>query len=549
MSSEHNVEEPENMVRLLGDKPLRFTGKEGPFREADENYCLLLESMNEAVGILDAKGFISYVNKTMCEFLGYSKNEFIGHPILDFLDDFNKKRLEKELSLRREGSRASYEIPWIAKDGRKIPTITSPMPIFDDKGIYKGSFAIIKDISDLKWVYNKLQESEEKARSLLNAIKDVALLIDTEGRILALNETACRLFKGTERDLVGLCAYDWMPWDVAETRKSKIREVVRSGKPLNFKEEDRERFYDTSLYPVSDSIGNVTAVAVYSAETTERKKAYDDLRKIEGTARALLNAPDEVIMLTEPDGTIVALNEAAAKSLGVTHKSIIGTCCLDLLPRKVAAYRKLQGIKVIRSGEPVYFEDRVNERWFEHSVYPVFGPKGEVVRLAVFAKNITGRKNAEQKLKAGKKELAVKTRSLEEANTALKVLLKRRDKDKRELEDNMFFNLKELIMPHLEKLGQSKLDEKQKAYVDILQANLSSIISSFSANLSLAYLKLTQAEIQVADFVKQGKTTKDIAELLNLSRKTVESQRKNIRMKLGLLNTKENLRTHLSLIK
>jgi DNA-binding CsgD family transcriptional regulator len=109
--------------------------------------------------------------------------------------------------------------------------------------------------------------------------------------------------------------------------------------------------------------------------------------------------------------------------------------------------------------------------------------------------------------------------------------------------------LKELIMPHLEKLGQSRLDEKQKAYVDILQANLNSIISSFSNNLSLAYLKLTQAEIQIADFVKRGKTTKNIAELLNLSRKTVESHRKNIRVKLGLLNTKENLRTHLSLIK
>ncbi len=545
----HNFEKTEHKVRLLGAQLSRFAGKEDSFQEADKDYCLLLESMNEAAGILDAKGFITYVNKIMCELLGYSKNEFIGRSIFDFLDDFNKKLLKAELSLRREGSRASYEIPWTAKDGRKIPTITSPMPIFDDKGHFKGSFATIKDISELKWLNNKLQENEQKTRSLLNALTDVALLIDTEGRILALNETACRRYKGKERDLLGACVYDFMPEDVAEFRKSKISEVIRLGKPLRFEEENRKRLFDTTFYPVSDSIGNVTTIAVYAAEITERKRAHDDLRKSEETARSLLNAPDEIIVLAETDGTIVALNETAAKSLGVTEKSVIGTNCLDLFPPKVAAYRKSYGIKVIRSGDPVHFEDRRNGRWFQNSVYPIFGPKGEVVRLTLFAKDITGRKNAEQQLKERKKELAIKTRSLEEANTALKVLLKKRDKDRRELEENMFFNLKELIIPHLEKLGQSTLDEKQTAYVNILQENLNSIISSFSTSLSLAYLRLSQSEIRVADFIKQGKTTKETAELLNLSKKTVESQRKNIRMKLGLKNTKENLRTHLLNIK
>lgn len=548
MSSVHNGEETEHSVRMIGDNLFKLTGKEGPFREVVEDYCLLLESMNEAVGILDANGFITYVNNRMCEFIGYSKNEFIGHSIFDFLDGSNKRSLELELSLRREGSHASYEIPWTTKDGRQIPTITSPMPIFDDKGIFKGSFAIIRNISELKRVYNKLQESEERAKSLLNAITDFALLMDTEGHILALNETVCRRFNGKESELLGACVYNFMPEDVAELRKSKVLEVVRLGKYLHFKEENRGRFFDTTFYPVSDSIGNVKAVAVYAAEITERKRAYDDLRKTEETARALLNASDEVIMLTETDGTIVALNEGAAKSMGVTRKVVIGTNCLDLFQPKVAAFRKLHGMKVVHTGEPVHFEDRRNGRWFEISIYPVFGPKGKVARFAIFAKDITARKKAEQELKTRKKELAIKTRSLEETNTALKVLLKRRDKDKRELEENMFFNLKELILPHLEKLDRSKLDEKQTAYVNILKSNLSSIISSFSTNLSLAYFKLTQSEIIVADFVKQGKTTKDIAELLNLSRKTVESQRKNIRMKLGLKNTKENLRTHLLLI-
>jgi DNA-binding CsgD family transcriptional regulator len=104
-------------------------------------------------------------------------------------------------------------------------------------------------------------------------------------------------------------------------------------------------------------------------------------------------------------------------------------------------------------------------------------------------------------------------------------------------------------MPYIEKLNKSRLDGSQKAYVSILESNLNDIISPFPRRLSSVYLGLTPTEVEVANLVKHGQTTKEIAEVLNLSVRTVDTHRYNMRRKLGISNKKANLRTHLLSIK
>ncbi len=157
----------------------------------------------------------------------------------------------------------------------------------------------------------------------------------------------------------------------------------------------------------------------------------------------------------------------------------------------------------------------------------------------------TERSQAEEMLREKEKELVLKTRKLEEVNTALKVLLKRRDEDKTELEENVLSNLKGLIVPYLEKLKKSGLDTRQNAYLRILQSNLNDIISPFSRRLSSKYLNLTPAEIQVANLVRYGRDIKEIAEILNVSTRTIEFHRGNIRKKFSIKNKKASLRSHL----
>ena len=160
-------------------------------------------------------------------------------------------------------------------------------------------------------------------------------------------------------------------------------------------------------------------------------------------------------------------------------------------------------------------------------------------------KEIEERKGTEKKLVKREKELNEKSRNLEEINTALKVLLERRENDKNEFGDNVVSNVKELISPYLERLKKGHLNPSQMNLLDILELNINNIVSPFVGKLSSKFINLTPMEIKVANLIKEAKTNKEIAELLLISLNTVLFHRYNIRSKLGIKNKKINLRTQL----
>jgi len=204
---------------------------------------------------------------------------------------------------------------------------------------------------------------------------------------------------------------------------------------------------------------------------------------------------------------------------------------------------------VKREGDVLIAETNAPVRGVPHALWvkarPLYDSRGNVVGAIESIRDITDVKRAEKALKNRERDLKVKSRNLEELNAALKVLLKQREQDKEELEEKILVNIKQLALPYIERLKKSRLKDKEADYVSILESNLKNIISPFTSKLSSQYLNLTPREIQTANLIKEGKTTKEIAELLNVSPGTVEFHRENIRIKLDLKNKKSNLRTYL----
>ena len=162
---------------------------------------------------------------------------------------------------------------------------------------------------------------------------------------------------------------------------------------------------------------------------------------------------------------------------------------------------------------------------------------------------IDERKQVEHVLKEREKELEIRGQRVEETNIALNVLLKKKEEDKTELEGKVLSNIERLIVPYLEKLKRTGLDEKQITYIHILESNLKELVSPFSHKMSAHFLNFTPTEIQVANLLRQDKTNKEISELLNSSPRTIAFHRENIRKKLKLVKKKTNLKSFLLSVK
>ena len=142
-------------------------------------------------------------------------------------------------------------------------------------------------------------------------------------------------------------------------------------------------------------------------------------------------------------------------------------------------------------------------------------------------------------------ELKTNVASLEELNTALKVILQQVEENREEVSAAIVSNIGELVLPSIDKLKKGPLSAHQLSIIQGIESNLLNISSSFLQKLKITHHRLTAREIEIAALVKEGKSTKEIADRVNISTRTVEFHRNRLREKLGLNKKKVNLRSHL----
>jgi len=283
---------------------------------------------------------------------------------------------------------------------------------------------------------------------------------------------------------------------------------------------------------------------------TKRKLAEKAVQEIQLQQKAILDNIPDMAWLKDRESRFIAVNEAFGKACGLKPENLVGMTDLDIWPIELAERYREDDKRVIECGrrkqveEPLVDKDG-RERWIETIKTPIYNDNGEIIGTAGIARDITRRKRAENELKNRERELDAKSRNLEEVNIALKVLLKRREEDKVELEEKVLANVKELVAPYIEKLRRTRTDIDQTAYINIIETHLDDIISPFLRNLTSKYPNLTPREIQITNLIKEGKTTKEIADILNSSSGAIDFHRNNIRNKLGLKNKNANLRSHL----
>ena len=186
-----------------------------------------------------------------------------------------------------------------------------------------------------------------------------------------------------------------------------------------------------------------------------------------------------------------------------------------------------------------------SEALCEASGYPLLTQEGELRGYRGVLRDVTERRAMESELYRKDHELELMSTSLRDVNSALRVLIHTQELERQETETKIIENINKLIWPYLEKLKLTKLDEYQRACLEIIEANLDNVASPLISQLSRPHISLTPREIQIANHIRQGLTSKEIALVMNVSPSAIELHRNHIRAKLGLNNKKINLRTYL----
>jgi PAS domain S-box-containing protein len=291
-----------------------------------------------------------------------------------------------------------------------------------------------------------------------------------------------------------------------------------------------------------------------------KKKTEKALKEREENFRTLAENANDGILIAVGEGEYVYANQRAAEITGYGVFELLKTTIQDLvhpddLEKIKETYRHILAEKqfqrqfettmVRKDGNEVPIEiTSARSIWYGHpAAIVIFRDITERVRAEKALQE--AHHELELRVKERTKDLEIKTKSLEEMNTAMKVLLKKREEDKIEIENNVLTNVKELVMPFVDKFRETQLDGQQKTFLTIIESNLNEIISPFTRRLSLEFLNLTPTEIQVANMTKHGNTSKKIAKIMNISPRTVDTHKKNIRRKIGLEGKRANLRSYL----
>jgi PAS domain S-box-containing protein len=188
-------------------------------------------------------------------------------------------------------------------------------------------------------------------------------------------------------------------------------------------------------------------------------------------------------------------------------------------------------------------------RWISHNCRSVYDADGNYLGRRMSNRDITRQKRYEKDLEKQQRELVEKSRHLERTNQALKDLLDHREIERQSIEASILANLKRHVYPYIDQLVDMHLEPKAQSFLQIIRNNIDELVTTMNPSLSTAYHNLTPVEASVADLIRLGKATKEIASLKHISPRTVAIHRNKIRKKLGLVNSKTNLQTYLQNLK
>ncbi|NHI89750.1 MAG: PAS domain S-box protein, partial [Candidatus Thorarchaeota archaeon] len=369
------------------------------------DYRVLLDKMNDAFGVINEEGILTYANQRFSDLLEYPLEDMVGKPLHTFVDDENYFILQNNIRKRIEGVSTQYELEWTTRTGKKVQTIVSGTPLTGKDGEHQGSFAVVTDITWRTEIEKKYKHLAEESIQGLTIIQN--------DRYVYVNPAFAFLIGYTVEEILSMSPEEGWNLIHPDDRKylHQLASDRRAGIKIPMPYEYRFVRRDGTIRWVQAfsgyiEFGGERALQVLLIDETEAKIAEARLRASQEMLQTVMNTIPEYVFWKDRDSVYLGCNENFALISGVdSPDNIVGKTDFDLAWREVESelLRALDQ-EVIRTNRPqiniISPQHQADDKdaWIEINIVPLHDDDDNVIGVLGTYHDITEKRIAEDNL-------------------------------------------------------------------------------------------------------------------------------------------------------
>jgi PAS domain S-box-containing protein len=442
-------------------------------------YEMLYQQSAEGILLADDQAVIQDANPAAEAIFGYSRDEFVGRALPEFIDPADLRRDPFDFEPVLSGRTIYRERPFVHKDGTVLQGEFSVRRIAENL-----VQAVVRDVTERRRTEVQLRETSELLQAILDNATALVFVKDPKGRYLRVNRLFEKTFGVLEAEIMGKTAHDIFDSGTATRFTMREQRVLETGRPQMseeaFERDGASRVFLVNRFPLPGPDGSPAAVAGIVSDITTLTQAKQELRESRERYRALYEESAEGIILADEQAVIQDVNPAMVEMLGRPRKELLGRSFYDFVAPDNLAARPPIWQKIL-TGEVV------------RSYRPLLKKTGEVLPLEYSAKNVG--KGVIQLACRDVSERERVERSLRQAKEAAEAA----SRSKSEFLANMSHEIRTPlngVMGMMQLLDMTRLTNEQQEYVQIASSSVKALMTVIGDILDLSKVEAGKLDIR-----------------------------------------------------